>query len=96
MVTSLSSWFSLAARDVYEHTQDTAVAIPEGFSGGSLDFAGSPMAWLVFEFTHNLKWFGAGVLVLITGVMMWWNRVNILRNRKEMAEKGATTIQTTE
>lgn len=96
MVTSLSSWFSLAARDVFAQTQDSAVAIPEGFSGGSLDFAGSPLSWVIFEFSHNLKWVGAGVLVLISAAMMWWNRVNILRNQKKMVEENATTLQTTE
>lgn len=96
MVTGLSSWFTLAAEDVYAATGDSAVAIPEGFSGGSLDFAGSPLAWIIFQFTENLRYAGAAVLVLGTMAMMWWNRVHILRNQREMIEKNSTEIQETE
>lgn len=83
MVTSISPWFDMAARDVFARTCDTAVAVPEGFSGGSLDFAGSPLAWLIFQLCHRAKWVGAGVLVLISCILMWRNRVNIIRNQKE-------------
>ena len=96
MVTNLSEWFTLAAKDVFAATKDSAVAIPGGFSGGSLDFAGSPLAWIVFQCTHNLKWIGAGLLVLITAGMMWWNRVLILRNTIAMQKADSTEIQTTE
>lgn len=96
MVTNLSAWFTLAAEDVYAATGDSAVAIPQGFSGGSLDFAGSPLAWVIFQCTENLRWIGSGLLVVLTMGMMWWNRVHILRNQKEMAEKNSTEIQTTE
>lgn len=90
MVTNLSAWFTLAAKDVYTATGDAAVAIPEGFSGGSLDFAGSPMAWIVFQCTENLKWIGSGLLVLLTMGMMWWNRIQILRNRRKMIAENST------
>lgn len=96
MVTELSSWFSLAARDVFANTGDSAVDIPQGFNGGSLDFAGSPLSWLIFELTHSLKWVGAGILVLCSIGMMWWNRVNILRNTREMIEEDSMELQTTE
>lgn len=96
MVTNLSSWFSLAAQDVYAATGDSAVAIPQGFSGGSLDFAGSPLAWVIFQLTHGLKYVGAGILVLATMGLMWWNRVHILRNEKAMIAKGSTEIEVTE
>ena len=96
MVTNLSSWFTLAAKDVYAVTGDSAVAIPEGFSGGSLDFAGSPLAWVIFQCTENLKWIGSGLLVLITMGMMWWNRVNIIRNQKLMIERNSDELQTIE
>lgn len=79
MVTNLSEWFTLAAKDVYGQTGDAAVAIPDGFAGGSLDFASSPLAWVIFQLTHGLKWVGAGVLVAGTMGLMWWNRVKILR-----------------
>ena len=96
MVTNISSWFTLAAEDVFAATGDSAVAIPAGFSGGSLDFAGSPLAWVIFRLTHGLKWIGAGALVLVTMGMMWWNRVHIIRNQKAMEAAGSTEIQTTE
>ena len=96
MVTNLSEWFTLAAKDVFAATGDSAVAIPEGFSGGSLDFAGSPLAWVIFQCTHNLKWIGAGLLIAITMGMMWWNRIHIIRNQRAMIEKDSTEIQTTE
>lgn len=79
MVTSLAGWFTLAAEDVYAVTGDAAVAIPEGFAGGSLDFASSPLAWVIFQLTHGLKWLGAGILVAGTMGLMWWNRVRIVR-----------------
>lgn len=96
MVTNMAEWFSLAARDVYKATEDSAVAIPRGFSGGSLDFAGSPMSWLVFKLVHNLKWVGSGVLVIGTMALMWWNRIMILRNRDAMITADSDKIQTTE
>lgn len=96
MVTGLAGWFTLAAHDVYAATGDSAVAIPQGFSGGSLDFAGSPLAWVIFQLTHNLKWIGSGVLVLATMGLMWWNRVLILRNERAMIAADSTEIQTTE
>lgn len=96
MVTNLAPAFTLAAKDVYAVTGDAAVAIPDGFEGGSLDFASSPLAWVIYQCTENLKWIGAGVLVLITMVMMWWNRVHIIRNQQAMIKAGSDRIQTTE
>ncbi|MDE5838146.1 MAG: PTS sugar transporter subunit IIC [Paramuribaculum sp.] len=96
MVTNLAPAFTLAAKDVYAVTGDSAVAIPDGFEGGSLDFASSPLAWVIYQCTENLKWIGAGVLVLITMVMMWWNRVHIIRNQQAMTEANSDRIQTIE
>ena len=96
MVTNLSPWFTLAAKDVYAATGDSAVAIPEGFEGGSLDFASSTLAWVIFQCTENLKWVGAGLLVVATMGMMWWNRVHILRNQKAMIANNSDKIETTE
>ena len=95
-VTSLAPAFTLAAKDVFANTGDKAVEIPAGFAGGSLDFASSPLAWVIYQCTENLKWIGSGILVLITCVMMWWNRVHILRNQQAMAEANSTEIQVTE
>ena len=96
MVTNLAHWFTLAAQDVYAVTGDEAVAIPQGFAGGSLDFAASPLAWLIFKFTYGLKWIGSGILVVGTMALMWWNRVKIIKNQRLMAEKNSTTIQSME
>lgn len=96
MVTNLAPSFTLAARDVYAATGDGAVAIPEGFHGGSLDFASSTLAWLIYQCTENLKWIGSGLLVIVTMGIMWWNRVHIIRNQKAMAEANSDKIQTTE
>ena len=96
MVTNLAPAFTLAAEDVYASTGDAAVAIPAGFAGRSLDFASSPLAWIIYQCTENLKWVGASLMVLITMAMMWWNRVHILRNRREMIQKNSDKIQTTE
>ena len=96
MVTNLAPYFTLAATDVYANTGDAAVAIPEGFSGGSLDFASSPLAWVIFQLTHGLKWVGASVLVVLTMGMMWWNRVHIIRNQQAMVAADSDKIQTTE
>lgn len=96
MVTNLAPWFTLAAKDVFAATGDSAVAIPEGFEGGSLDFASSPLAWVIFQCVQNLKWIGAGALVLLSAGMMWWNRVHILRNQAAMIAADSDEIQTTE
>lgn len=96
MVTNLAPAFTLAARDVFAITGDAAVAIPEGFEGGSLDFASSPMAWVIYQCSVNLKYIGAGVLILISCSVMWWNRVHILRNRDAMIAKNSTKIQSNE
>ena len=96
MVTNLAPAFTLAARDVFAATGDAAVAIPEGFEGGSLDFASSPLAWIIYQCTENLRWIGAGILVILTMGMMVWNRVHIIRNQKAMIAKNSETLETTE
>lgn len=96
MVTNIAPAFTLAAHDVYAATGDAAVQIPEGFEGGSLDFAASPFSWVLYQCTTHLKYIGAGILVLLTCGMMWWNRVHILRNQAAMIAKNSDKIQTTE
>lgn len=83
MVTNMAADFTLAAADVYAATGDSAVAIPAGFDGGSLDFASSPLAWLIYQCQVNLKYLGVGILCLITCAMVAWNRVNIIRSQKK-------------
>lgn len=96
MVTSLAPYFTFAAKDVFLATHDSAVAIPEGFEGGSLDFAASPLAWVLFQLVHAWKWIGAGILVICTMGLMVWNRVLIIRNQKKMVAEGADTLQSEE
>lgn len=90
MVTNIAPAFTEAARDVYAQTGDAAVRIPDGFSAGSLDFAGSPLGWVIYQCCHSLKWIGAGLLVIITMGMVIWNRMNIIRSQKLM-DKAETT-----
>ncbi len=78
-VTDLAPWFTLAAQDVYARTGDAAVAIPEGFQGGALDFASSIFSWVIFHLIHDFKWIGAGILVVGTTVMAIFNRRRIIK-----------------
>lgn len=96
MVTNMAPAFTLAAHDVFATTGDAAVAIPEGFDGGSLDFASSPLAWVIYQCGANLKYVGAAILVLLTCIVVWWNRVLIIRNQKKMIENNSINLQTNE
>lgn len=84
-VTDLAPHFTLAAQDVYAQTGDAAVAIPEGFDGGSLDFASSPLAWVIFHLTYTCKWVGVVILILSTAALMVWNRFKIVKAQKAAA-----------
>ncbi len=86
-VTQLAPYFTLAAQDVYAATGDAAVAIPEGFSGGSLDFAASPFSWLIFQLMNSWKLIGAGILVILTLGAAIYNRTRILRKSPVMIEE---------
>lgn len=81
-VTDLAPFFTQAAQDVFAKTGDAAVAIPEEFEGGSLDFASSPLAWVIFHMTYSFKWIGASVLVLFTMFLMFLNRRAIIKYQK--------------
>ena len=78
-VTDLAPYFTQAAQDVYARTGDAAVAIPEGFQGGALDFASSLFSWVIFHLVHDFKWIGAGILVVGTTVMAIFNRRRIIK-----------------
>lgn len=86
-VTQLAPYFTLAAQDVYAATGDAAVAIPEGFSGGSLDFAASPFSWLIFQLMNSWKLIGAGILVILTLGAAIYNRTRILRKSPAIVEE---------
>lgn len=93
MVTNMAPDFTLAAHDVFEATGDAAVAIPAGFQGGALDFASSPLAWMIYQCSVNLKFVGAGVLVILCCGMMWWNRVHIARNQRDMVRDNSDNLE---
>ena len=78
-VTDLAPYFTQAAQDVYARTGDAAVAIPDGFQGGALDFASSLFSGVIFHLVHDLKWIGAGILVIGTTVMAIFNRRRIIK-----------------
>ena len=82
-VTDLAPYFTLAAHDVFEATGDAAVAIPHGFEGGSIDFASSPLAWIIFHLTYTFKWIGVSILVIYTCVLVFLNRRAIIKYQNE-------------
>ena len=96
LVTNISPAFTMAAHDVYAQTGDAAVAIPEGFEAGAIDFSSSPMGWMIYQFSINLKWIGAGILIALTCGLMWWNRVQIIRNQNAMIAEDTDELVMTE
>ncbi len=52
--------------------------VPAGTASvASIDFAASPLAWIVYEGVVNLPIVGAIVLVIIVSALMYWNRLEI-------------------
>lgn len=81
MVTYMAPFFTQAAQDVsMAHPDDDAVKVPAGFLAGSMDFAGSPMAWLIFWLKQQFAYVGAALLSLITIAMLVWNRRKIVKH----------------
>ena len=78
-VTLMSENFTSAAQMVSAaHPDDKAVQVPEGFSAGSLDFASSPIAFLIYAcMKYVFTWIGAAILTALTIVMLVWNRMII-------------------
>lgn len=78
-VTLMSENFTSAAQMVSAaHPDDAAVKVPEGFSAGALDFASSPIAFLIYGCIKYLTtWVGAAILTAITVAMVVWNRIQI-------------------
>jgi len=78
-VTDLAPFFTTAANDVYNMTvakgsPDEAVKIPVGFkTGGALDFASGLFCWVIFHLIHDFKIVGSAILVIISGIMMYFN-----------------------
>ena len=96
LVTNIAPAFTMAAHDVYAQTGDSAVAIPEGFEAGAIDFSSSHMCWMIYHFSINMKWIGAGILIAMTCGLMWWNRVKIIRNQNAMIAEDTDELVMTE
>lgn len=82
-VTDLAPFFTQAAQDVYAKTGDAAVKIPDGFQGGSLDFASSLFSWIIFHAIYNLKVIGSIVLVALTLGLAVFNRRQIIKESEK-------------
>ncbi|MBQ9363435.1 MAG: PTS sugar transporter subunit IIC [Bacteroidaceae bacterium] len=78
-VTLMADNFTSAAAMVSAaHPDDAAVRVPEGFKAGSLDFASSPIAFLIYAcMKYVFSWIGATILTVIAVGMLVWNRIRI-------------------
>ncbi len=81
-VTDMAPDFTLAASAVFEATKDKAAQIPQGFTGGALDFASSLIGWVIYKLTCYVRYVGPGILVLLTLALMVYNHKQIVKNEK--------------
>lgn len=81
-VTDMAPDFTLAANAVFEATKDKAAQIPQGFTGGALDFASSLIGWVIYKLTCYVRYVGPGILVLLTVALMVYNHKQIVKNEK--------------
>ena len=81
-VTDMASDFTMAANHVFATTHDKAAEIPEGFSGGALDFASSLFGWTIYKLSCYVKYVGPAILVAITVGLMVFNRMRIVKEEK--------------
>ena len=81
-VTDMAPDFTMAANHVFAATQDKAAEIPEGFSGGALDFASSLFGWLIYRGV-KLEYVGMGILAVITVGLMFINNRRIVKEDRE-------------
>lgn len=84
-VTDMAGDFTMAANDVYRMTHDATAKIPEGFSGGALDFASSLMGWVIYKLTCHIKYVGPVIIGVITIALMLVNRQQIIRSERAAA-----------
>ncbi len=85
-VTDMAPDFTMAAAAVFAATQDKAADVPQGFQAGSMDFSSSLFGYCIYAALKYIKFIGAGILVLITIILMVLNRRNIIRDEKAAAE----------
>lgn len=61
-------------------------AIPTGAATiSSIDYGSSPFPWIIIKLTE-LKTLGIGALVILTGIIMAWNRKIIVSEDKKVEE----------
>jgi MFS family permease len=85
-VTDMAPDFTMAANQVYAATGDNAAHIPDGFTGGALDFASSLFGWVIYRGV-KLSYIGMGVLTIITIALLVLNRQRIVKEEKAAAKK---------
>lgn len=81
-VTDMAPDFTLAANAVFEATKDKAAQIPQGFTGGALDFASSLIGWVIYKLTCYVRYVGPAILVLFTLALMVYNHKQIVKGEK--------------
>lgn len=81
-VTDMAPDFTLAANAVFEATKDKAAQIPQGFTGGALDFASSLIGWVIYKLTCYVLYVGPAILVLFTLALMVYNHKQIVKGEK--------------
>lgn len=86
-VTDMAPDFTMAANAVYEASKDKAAHIPDGFSGGALDFASSLLGWTIYKLTCYIKYVGPAVLTLFTLGLMLYNRKRIVKEDSAKKKK---------
>lgn len=82
-VTDMAPDFTKAAASVYAATGDKSAHIPDGFSGGALDFASSLFGWVTYKLTCYVEYVGPAILVVVTVALMLFNRRRIVRDIKK-------------
>lgn len=81
-VTDMAPDFTLAANAVFEAIKDKAAQIPQGFTGGALDFASSLIGWVIYKLTCYVRYVGPAILVLFTLALMVYNHKQIVKGEK--------------
>ena len=71
---------------VYKATGDNAAHIPDGFSGGALDFASSLFGWLIYRGV-KLQYIGMALLSVVTIILMVVNNRRIVKEERKMKNK---------
>lgn len=84
-VTDMAPAFTKAANAVFAATGDPASKIPQGFEAGSMDFASSLFGYVIYACVNYLEYIGAGILVLITLVLLVINNRRIVRQDRAAA-----------